>query len=131
MPQPQQTPFELIGGAKTVRAIVDRFYDLMEADPTFAELRAMHAQDLTPMRDSLAGFLAAWSGGPRDWFTQRPGACVMSLHGKLNVTRETANQWVKAMTRAIEETPFPAPELAPVMIEHLERMAMGMARETA
>lgn len=38
----RQTPFELIGGKDGVRRLVDRFYDLMDADPTVHGIRAMH-----------------------------------------------------------------------------------------
>lgn len=34
-----QTSFDLIGGARIVRQITDHFYDLMEADPAYAQLR--------------------------------------------------------------------------------------------
>ncbi len=63
-----------------MQAIVDRFYDLMDNDPAYAELRAMHAPDLTRMRGELARFLAGWAGGPRDWFEDNPGRCMMSVH---------------------------------------------------
>lgn len=121
------TPYERLGGTEVLRQIVDRFYDLMDEDPAFAELRAMHAPDLAPMRDSLTGFLAGWSGGPRDWFGT--GKCVMSLHRPLAVTRETADQWMAAMRRAIDETIAARDaDLARAMGEALEQMATGMVR---
>jgi hemoglobin len=124
----QETPFDLIGGSNVIRAIVERFYDLMDSDPAYAELRAMHAADLSPMRTSLAGFLNAWSGGPRDWFETRPGACVMSLHRPLTITKQTADQWIDAMNRAIADTPIANQQLAASLGESLSRMATGMAR---
>ena len=36
------TPFEWIGGEPAVRALVDRFYDLMDLEPGYRELRASH-----------------------------------------------------------------------------------------
>ncbi|SOE67957.1 globin [Burkholderia sp. D7] len=39
---PQPTAFELVGGEERVRALVDRFYDLMDLEPEFAALRALH-----------------------------------------------------------------------------------------
>jgi hemoglobin len=99
--QSARTPYDMIGGIAPIREIVDRFYDLMEADPAHAELRALHAADLAPMRPSLSGFLAAWMGGPRDWFEERPGRCMMSAHKGIAITPQTAGQWAEAMRRAI------------------------------
>jgi len=120
------TPYERLGGTPTLRIIVDRFYDLMDDDPAYAELRAMHGADLGPMRDSLTGFFTGWSGGPRDWFGQ--GKCVMGLHRPLAITAETARQWTMAMGRAIDETLGERdPEMARAMVDALHQMAMGMA----
>jgi hemoglobin len=120
------TPYELVGGQAVVRRVVDRFYDLMDADPAFADLRALHAPDLHPMRDSLTGFLAAWLGGPRDWFEQRPGRCMMSAHRDVPIGEASARQWADAMTRAVREC-VADPQLAEKMAEALSGMALGMA----
>ena len=61
-----ETPFDSLGGHETFRAICERFYELMDSDPAYAELRAMHAADLAPMRSLLALLLAAWAVGLRD-----------------------------------------------------------------
>ena len=100
--QKQQAPYDLVGGAVVVRNIVDRFYDLMDQEDAYRELRALHAPELGPMRVSLAGFLNAWLGGPRDWFDDHPGVCMMSAHARLPITGETADQWCDAMRRAID-----------------------------
>jgi hemoglobin len=125
--RPVQTPFDLVGGGATVRRLVDRFYDLMDADPAYAALRALHAGDLSPMRDSLTGFLTAWLGGPRDWFVERPGACVMSAHARLAITPETAVQWTSAMGRALEDSAI-APSLRDQIAVAFTRMSQGMVR---
>jgi hemoglobin len=121
------TPYDLVGGSAVVRRFVDRFYDLMEQEPRYGELRALHAADLGPMRESLAGFLIAWLGGPRDWFEQRPGACVMSAHARVAVTGETSAQWVDAMRRALLDSGVDA-DLAARMCETFARMAGAMGR---
>ena len=127
--QAPATPFHKLGGHAVIQAIVNRFYDLMESDPAYAELRAMHAPDLAPMRASLASFLAAWAGGPRDWFEQRPGACIMSAHNKLAtpVTKPTADQWMDAMGQAIDAQLTDA-ALGTAMKDALRGMSMGMIR---
>lgn len=123
-----QTPHDQIGGAPVFEAIANRFYDLMEQDPAYAELRAMHADDLEPMRKSLPRFLAGWAGGPRDWFEANPGKCMMSMHRDFPIDRQTAGQWADAMTRAIADVaPEPA-NIAQAMTDVLSRMARGMGR---
>lgn len=125
---PATSPFERIGGHAVLRAITDRFYDLMDEDPAYADLRAIHAADLTEMRAQLPSFLAGWSGGPRDWFDANPGKCMMSAHSGMAITRETAGQWAEAMTRAIAETEVADREIGAAMADVLSRMAKGMAR---
>jgi len=103
-PDPAPLPYDEIGGTPAVRALVERFYDLMEQDPRFAQLRAIHAPDLTPMRESLTGFLTAWLGGPRDWFTQHPGTCIMSAHRQIGFGAVETRQWTQAMAQALTDT---------------------------
>lgn len=122
----QQTAFDQIGGAEPVAAMVNAFYDLMENDPAYARLRAIHAADLTPMRASLAGFITGWLGGPRDWFVQRPGACMMSLHRAMPIDAELGRQWVEAMTRAMAQVGI-EPEMAEALREVFGRMSANMA----
>lgn len=123
----RETPFDMVGGAPSVRTIVDRFYDLMDEQPAYAELRALHATDLAPMRTSLTGFLTAWLGGPRDWFADNPGKCVMSVHGRIGVTAATARQWADAMRQAIADSGIAA-DIATRMADALDGMAQAMIR---
>ncbi|MBC2670868.1 group II truncated hemoglobin [Novosphingobium piscinae] len=129
-PEPRPTtPYERLGGQAVLRTIVDRFYDLMDADPAYAELRALHAADLGPMRDSLTGFFTGWAGGPRDWFAS--GKCVMSLHRPLPITPQTARQWIAAMHRAIDDVVGGRdPAIAAAMLDVLKQMVAGMAGGT-
>lgn len=122
----QQTAFDQIGGAAPVAAMVNAFYDLMETDPAYARLRAIHAQDLTPMRASLAGFITGWLGGPRDWFAARPGVCMMSMHRAMPIDAELGRQWVDAMSRAMDQAEI-APDMAEALRDVFGRMSANMA----
>ncbi len=122
------SPFERIGGHETILAISNRFYDLMESDPAYAELRAMHAPDLTWMRVELARFLAGWCGGPRDWFTDNPGKCMMSLHKSFTISHDAAGQWAEAMTRAIADVGPADRQIAEALGSVLSDFSLGMGR---
>ncbi len=123
------TPFYRLGGHPTFQAICDRFYDLMDSEPAYAELRAMHAPDLAPMRKALPLFLAGWAGGPRDWFEANPGRCMMSVHKPYAISRAVAGQWAVAMRRAVADVaPQPA-DMAEAMGDVLARLATGMGKD--
>lgn len=127
--QRPRTPYEAMGGHATIARIVNRFYDLMESEPQYAALRSMHAADLAHMRRSLAGWLTAWAGGPKDWFDENPGKCMMSAHRGLGVSRKTADQWANAMARAIAECGPLDAELGKAMAERLSMMAGAMVAQ--
>ena len=123
------TPYERLGGLPVLEQISERFYDLMENDPAYAELRAMHAPDLSRMRGALAQFLMGWSGGPRDWFDANPGRCMMSVHKPYTITHAVAGQWAEAMVRAINDVLGESdPPLAQEMARVLDQLARGMGR---
>ena len=42
--------FDILGGEGAVRALVDRFYDLMDLEPAYRDLRAMHPTTLAGSR---------------------------------------------------------------------------------
>ena len=126
---PGLSPYDRIGGLDVLRRITERFYDLMEQDPAYAALRAMHAPDLAPMRASLPLFLAGWSGGPRDWWEANPGKCMMSMHAPFTITSETARQWAEAMGRATADAAPADREIAEALSDVLQRMALGMAKD--
>ena len=64
--------FDLLGGEPGVRALVDRFYDLMDIEPDLKELRAAHGPSLDEARDKLFWFLCGYFGGP-DHYIERFG----------------------------------------------------------
>lgn len=125
---PAASPYERVGGLATLRRITDRFYDLMETEPAFAALRAMHAPDLAPMREALPLFLAGWSGGPRTWWDANPGKCMVSMHTPFRIDKTTAGQWADAMRRAIADV-APADEaIAGALADVLDRIAARQSR---
>lgn len=122
--QTATTPFDMLGGREPVAKLVNRFYDLVEQDPAYADLRAMHAGSLDKVRESLTSFLVGWLGGPRDWFSK--GGCVMTMHSPLAIDTHVTQQWIDAMNRAVADCGFENSELATKMGEALGDMARGM-----
>ena len=99
----EQKPYEILGGPKALRELVDRFYDLMDLEPEFSELRAMHPPLLDGSRDKLFMFLSGWLGGP-DLFVEQFGhPRLRARHLPFAVDTQARDQWVKCMVRAMDE----------------------------
>ncbi|GLV20532.1 hypothetical protein TomMM35A_03920 [Sphingobium sp. TomMM35A] len=110
-----------------MRTIVEHFYDLMDSNAAYRDLREMHAQDLTPMRNSLSGFLCGWLGGDADWFAANPGKCMMSLHARFPINAAVADQWTSAMRQAMADCGIEE-ETASRINDALGAMASAMVR---
>lgn len=90
-----------LGGEPAVRALVDRFYDLMELDPDFAGIRQMHPASLDGSRDKLHWFLCGWLGGP-DLYTQRFGhPRLRARHLPYAIGLAERDQWLVCMAQAM------------------------------
>ena len=98
------TPFDRIGGAPAVQALVDRFYDLMELEPAYAVLRARHGSTLDDARQKLFWFLCGWLGGP-DHYIERFGHPRLRMrHLPFSIGIRERDEWLACMDQALRET---------------------------
>ena len=103
----EPTPFEGLGGEAPVRALVDHFYDLMDLEPGYAELRATHGSTLDDARDKLFWFLCGWLGGP-DHYQERFGhPRLRARHRPFAIGVKERDQWVACMDQAMGECATP------------------------
>jgi hemoglobin len=99
--------FEAVGGEAPVRALVDRFYDLMELEPAYAQLRSLHPADLSGSRDKLFWFLCGWLGGPPHYESRFGHPRLRARHLPFRIGIRERDEWMSCMTRAMDELQFP------------------------
>jgi len=105
------TAYDWLGGEARVRALVDRFYDLMDLEPGYAELREVHGETLEGARDKLFWFLSGWLGGP-DLYIERFGhPRLRARHMPFRIGIRERDQWLACMAQAMREVAVD-PELA-------------------
>ena len=105
-PQPE-SPYFRLGQEAGVRALIDRFYDFMDTLPEAATIRAMHAEDLTPMVDKLAVFLTGWMGGP-ERYRERFGRVIIPVaHEPFSIGPRERDEWLLCMRCALEAEEVP------------------------
>ena len=98
------TAFEMIGGEAAVRALVDRFYDLMDLEPEYAALRAVHGATLDSARDKLFWFLCGWLGGPAHYVERFAHPRLRMRHLPFSIGIRERDEWLACMDQAMRET---------------------------
>ena len=103
MSQQPQTPFQILG-EDGIQALCDAFYDIMDSLPEAAAIRAMHAEDLAPMKKKLAQYLTGWMGGPPRYADEHGTVCMTEPHEPYHIGPEERDQWLLCMNKALEQT---------------------------
>ena len=103
-------PFDQLGGEAPVRALVERFYDAMEAHEP--ELAALHPMDEGKVsrasRDRFALFLIGWLGGPQEYMRLHGHPRLRMRHAHVPVNVAMRDAWLRSMQRALEHPSVPA-----------------------
>jgi hemoglobin len=86
-----------------VRTLVDRFYDLMDLEPEYADLRRAHGSDLTDARDKLYWFLSGWLGGPDLYIARFGHPRLRARHLPFAIGVRERDQWLACMNQAMVE----------------------------
>ena len=104
---PPATPFEWIGGENAVQSLVDRFYDLMDLEPAYRELRASHGTTLDDARQKLFWFLCGWLGGPQHYQERFGHPRLRMRHMPFRIGILERDQWLACMDQAMGDTGVP------------------------
>jgi len=103
MQSEQQTHYQRIGGAEKVRALVRRFYELMDELPEAYGIRKLHAEDLQGANDKLFKFLSGWMGGPQLFIEQYGHPMLRRRHLPFAIGNAERDQWMLCMNQALGE----------------------------
>lgn len=95
------SPFDWLGGEAKLRALVDCFYDLMDLEPAYAELRAVHGSHLDAARDKLFWFLSGWLGGPNHYIERFGHPRLRMRHMPFAIGVRERDQWLACMDQAM------------------------------
>jgi hemoglobin len=101
------TPYEWIGGEQEVKALVERFYDLMDLEPKYEALRAAHGSELERARQNLFWFLCGWLGGPQHYTNRFGHPRLRMRHMPFKIGVLERDQWLACMDQAMGEVGIP------------------------
>ena len=99
----QPSAFDLIGGSDKLREMIDRFYDLMDLEPEFAGIRALHPATTDGSRDKLYWFLSGWMGGPSLYIERFGHPRLRARHLPYAIASSERDQWLRCMAWAMQD----------------------------
>jgi hemoglobin len=114
--------FAAVGGEAGVRALVDTFYDLMDRDNRYQQIRTLHPPDLSSSRDKLFWFLCGWLGGPAHYVERFGHPRLRARHLPYAIGIAERDQWMSCMGEALSSRGMPSD-----LIERLKESFHGTA----
>ncbi|MDP1635842.1 MAG: group II truncated hemoglobin [Gallionellaceae bacterium] len=95
--------YERIGGETRVRALVQRFYQLMDELPEAHGVRKMHGADLKKSEDKLFMFLSGWMNGPQLFIEKFGHPRLRQRHISFSIGDAERDQWMMCMSQALRD----------------------------
>ena len=99
--------YDSLDGEAGVRALVQRFYQLMDELPEARELRLLHPEDLERSANSLFMFFSGWFGGPPLYVNERGHPRLRMRHFPFSIGARERDEWLWCMDRALDEQEMP------------------------
>jgi len=97
---PSLSIYDNLGGAETIRKLVEAFYPKVQADPLLGPL---FPEDITPVMEKQYMFLSQFFGGPSLYSDAFGHPMMRARHLPFPVTPERAEAWLACMSAALEE----------------------------
>ena len=111
-----------LGREPGIRALVDRFYGLMDSLPEVGSLRGLHPEDLASSREKLFLFLVGWTGGPALYVEKFGHPRLRARHLPFAISDLERDQWMACMRQAVDER-----ALSPAARDRLLAAFQGLA----
>ncbi|CAN0095489.1 unnamed protein product, partial [Phaeothamnion confervicola] len=104
---PGPTPYAMLGGDAKLRALVEKFYSLMDTEPEFYGIRKLHPETLEGSTDKLYMFLSGWMGGPQLYVEKFGHPMLRARHLPYAIGEVERDQWMACMGQAMEACEVP------------------------
>lgn len=119
------TLYEAIGGDVAVKALVKRFYDLMDTLPEARNCRAIHPENLQDSEAKLYEYLTGYLGGPPVYVEKYGHPRLRSRHFGAAIGPAERDEWLLCFSRALDET-IENPKLPDIIWPPIERLGHHM-----
>lgn len=117
--------YDAVGGDPTVKALVSRFYQLMDTLPEAARCRALHPADLSGSEAKFYDYLTGWLGGPPVYVEKHGHPMLRRRHFVAPIGVAERDEWLLCFERALDDT-VSNEKLRAIILEPVTRLAHHM-----
>ncbi|KAB2942331.1 MAG: group II truncated hemoglobin [Hyphomicrobium sp.] len=103
-------PYDLVGGEKGLRNLVETFYDIIEREPEGRVLHVLHLRGhgVAHSRIEQFNFLSGFFAGPSLYVQKHGHSDVRQMHEHVEIDAEAKDAWLNCMAIAIDRVGLPA-----------------------
>ncbi|WNR45579.1 globin domain-containing protein [Paenibacillus roseipurpureus] len=120
------TIYEMMGGAESIRRLVEVFYSKVQKEPLLSPL---FPANISPVIEKQIMFLTQFFGGPTLYSDSHGHPMMRARHLPFPVTKERADAWLGCMQDAMDDVGMPA-DLKTFMIDRLRGPAYHFVNTT-
>lgn len=121
------TLYDAVGGMPFFEALVDRFYDAVQADSILLGLYP-EPEDLGPARRKLALFLAQYWGGPTTYNEERGHPALRMRHAPFAIGSDERDRWLIHMHAAVDAMAPPS-DIAQALMDYFDLAADSLRNQ--
>ena len=96
------TIYELIGGEKNLKILVETFYQIMSDKVDYKIIRELHPKNIESSVEKLYMFLSGWFGGPNLYMEKIGHPRLRARHLPFPITVVERDQWLNCMDEAFK-----------------------------
>lgn len=111
----EESIYSRIGGEPVLRALVKRFYEVMDTMPEVQSLRQMHSPSLESAEEKLFMFLSGWLGGPNLFVEKHGHPMLRARHLPFKISKTERDQWMICMVQAFDDVKIAEPMRSDVL----------------
>ncbi len=96
----KRTLYERMGGAPTIRRLVEAFYPRVQADP---EIGHLFPEEIRPVMEKQYLFLTQFFGGPPLYYEKHGHPMLRARHLPFPINERRGRAWLRCMAEALHE----------------------------
>lgn len=106
----KQKLYDMVGGAETIKELVENFYDIVESDPDGEPVHRLHLRGMgiNHLRQAQFDYLSGFLGGPQLYIERFGHSNNRKIHEHVEIGQPEVESWLKCMEKAMQKTGLPA-----------------------